>query len=239
MLVKMAHKDWTAIDRQWITSQAKRVRANMHAACHFGCEGTVSPGGHVLDAMPLAGATGSVATGDNDPENVTIVLKLPADLEQAVQDILKRLRGLVSASSKARIDEDPTRGTDTTGASFDQGFDLESTVSEFSSDEGESGVHPPITGEPQDGDLLSGSGDRAATHWIDGPNGVSEYTCVLEIIDAELRLGCLKAVAAEADGSMAVNDETRTEDVEKLRAEVCSLLGIAITEASAQELRYG
>jgi uncharacterized protein (UPF0371 family) len=44
MLVKMAHKDWTPIDRQWITSQAKRLRANMAAACHFGCEGELSDG---------------------------------------------------------------------------------------------------------------------------------------------------------------------------------------------------
>jgi hypothetical protein len=44
MLVKMAHKDWTPIDRQWITSQARRLRANMAAVCHFGCEGSVSDG---------------------------------------------------------------------------------------------------------------------------------------------------------------------------------------------------
>lgn len=44
MLVKMAHKDWTPIDRQWITSQAKRLRANMAAVCHFGCEGAVTDG---------------------------------------------------------------------------------------------------------------------------------------------------------------------------------------------------
>jgi hypothetical protein len=44
MLVKMAHKDWTPIDRQWITSQAKRLRANMAAVCHFGSEGSVIDG---------------------------------------------------------------------------------------------------------------------------------------------------------------------------------------------------
>jgi hypothetical protein len=41
MLVKMAHKDWTPIDRQWITTQAKRLRKAMPAACHFGSEGTI------------------------------------------------------------------------------------------------------------------------------------------------------------------------------------------------------
>ena len=45
MLCKMAHKDWTPLDRQWITSQAKRVRAAMPAACHFGCEGILDASG--------------------------------------------------------------------------------------------------------------------------------------------------------------------------------------------------
>ena len=42
MVLKMAHKDWTPVDRQWITSQAKRVRAAIPAAVHFGCEGALA-----------------------------------------------------------------------------------------------------------------------------------------------------------------------------------------------------
>lgn len=54
MLIKMAHKDWTAIDRQWIASQAKQIRTSMHAVTHFGCEGTVSETGEIQGPTPLS-----------------------------------------------------------------------------------------------------------------------------------------------------------------------------------------
>ena len=57
MLIKMAHKDWTAIDRQWIASQAKQVKNYMHSVTHFGCEGSVSESGNVQGATPLTQPT--------------------------------------------------------------------------------------------------------------------------------------------------------------------------------------
>ena len=61
MLIKMAHKDWTAIDRQWIASKAKQTRNYMHAVAHFGCEGTVVDEGVVQGAATLTLPT--TATG--------------------------------------------------------------------------------------------------------------------------------------------------------------------------------
>lgn len=61
MLVKMAHKDWTPIDRQWITSQAKRLRSNMAAVCHFGCEGSVNDGAvRATASLAVAGGIAAV-----------------------------------------------------------------------------------------------------------------------------------------------------------------------------------
>jgi hypothetical protein len=53
MMIKMALKDWTAIDRQWIATQAKQARNCMHAVTHFGCEGSVTPSGTVQGAVAL------------------------------------------------------------------------------------------------------------------------------------------------------------------------------------------
>lgn len=64
MLMKMAHKDWTPIDRQKITSQAKRPRAQMAAVCHFGCEGTVA------DSQLRATATLVTAAGNAEVEEI-------------------------------------------------------------------------------------------------------------------------------------------------------------------------
>lgn len=54
MLLKMAHKDWTAIDRQLIVSKANRLRALMPAVVHHGCEGILGGDGTLTGAMPLA-----------------------------------------------------------------------------------------------------------------------------------------------------------------------------------------
>lgn len=53
MLMKMAYKDWTAIDRQLIVSKAKRLRALMPAVVYHGCEGSLSPDGSALDTSRL------------------------------------------------------------------------------------------------------------------------------------------------------------------------------------------
>ena len=54
MLLKMAHKDWTAIDRQIIVSKAKRLRALMPAVVHHSCEAAVSTDGTAVGAVPIA-----------------------------------------------------------------------------------------------------------------------------------------------------------------------------------------
>lgn len=68
MMIKMAHKDWTAIDRQWIATQAKQTRNSMHAVTHFGCEGYVTDSGIVQCPTPLSLPSGSTSgvprTGD-------------------------------------------------------------------------------------------------------------------------------------------------------------------------------
>jgi len=60
MIMKVAHKDWTAIHRQLIVSKAKALRALLPAVVHLGCEATLSPAGAPLGpALPLqfSGAT--------------------------------------------------------------------------------------------------------------------------------------------------------------------------------------
>ena len=58
MLLKMAPKEWAAIDRQMIVSKAKRLRALMPAVVHHGCEAAlshhVSPDGTAVGAVPIA-----------------------------------------------------------------------------------------------------------------------------------------------------------------------------------------
>ena len=54
MIMKVAHKDWTAIHRQLIVSKAKALRALLPAVVHLGCEATLSPAGAPLGpALPL------------------------------------------------------------------------------------------------------------------------------------------------------------------------------------------
>jgi hypothetical protein len=91
MLVKMAHKDWTPIDRQWITSQAKRLRANMPAVCHFGCEGAISEG-KVRATSSLT--TASAAAADEIPDTrdkIRCEVKIQPALLPLIQSIRKHL----------------------------------------------------------------------------------------------------------------------------------------------------
>lgn len=53
MIMKVAHKDWTAIDRQLIVSRAKAVKAMMLAVVHYGCEANLKPDGTTFGAIPL------------------------------------------------------------------------------------------------------------------------------------------------------------------------------------------
>lgn len=53
MMMKVAHKDWTAIDRQLIVSKAKAVRAVMLGVVHHGCEAALKPDGSPLGSLPL------------------------------------------------------------------------------------------------------------------------------------------------------------------------------------------
>jgi hypothetical protein len=82
MLVKMAHKDWTPIDRQWVTSQAKRLRAVMPAMVHIGCEGTLM-GMSVEALLPLdVGNTSSEITSGGAPDSyVDVQVDVPSELK--------------------------------------------------------------------------------------------------------------------------------------------------------------
>jgi hypothetical protein len=82
MLVKMAHKDWTPIDRQWVTSQAKRLRAVIPSAVHFGCEGTLI--GNSVDApLPL-----NMGNTESLSKDVDLEVKVPSELAKAVKEIV-------------------------------------------------------------------------------------------------------------------------------------------------------
>lgn len=53
MTVKVAHKDWTAIDRQLIVSKAKAVRGVMLGVVHHGCEAALKPDGSTAGSLAL------------------------------------------------------------------------------------------------------------------------------------------------------------------------------------------
>jgi hypothetical protein len=98
MLVKMAHKDWTPLDRQWITSQAKRLRAAMPAACHFGCEGALTRAGALQAPVRLKTAN-DVPTDADDSG----VLEWEAVLSSTVADAV--LATLLLAAEAAALHE--------------------------------------------------------------------------------------------------------------------------------------
>lgn len=84
MLIKMAHKDWTAIDRQWITSQAKHLRLMMPAACHFGAEGSVVAGKLQAAENLCFGAA------DPDPPELSFGTDIPLPVAEAVAHALEQ-----------------------------------------------------------------------------------------------------------------------------------------------------
>lgn len=60
MIMKVAHKDWTAIDRQLIVSKAKAVKSVMLGVVHYGCEAKVQPDGTTFGAIPLNLTSGEI-----------------------------------------------------------------------------------------------------------------------------------------------------------------------------------
>jgi hypothetical protein len=92
MLVKMAHKDWTPIDRQWVSGQAKRLRAMIPVAVHFGCEGSLA-NNNVDAPFPLTVGSTEVPSGPGigvaeTQAQVELVVELPSELADFVADIL-------------------------------------------------------------------------------------------------------------------------------------------------------
>eukprot|EP00892_Ulva_mutabilis_P011345 jgi/Ulvmu1/8583/UM045_0026.1 len=91
MIMKVAHKDWTAIHRQLIVSKAKVLRALMPAVVHHGCEATLKHDGAPLGpALPLHfSGTNKDAPSSEDLQAVTFNVTLPAYVHTAVQSILQ------------------------------------------------------------------------------------------------------------------------------------------------------
>lgn len=87
MLVKMAYKDWTPIDRQWINSEAKRLRAAIGAACHFGCEGSLSADGALANAQRLAAAPAGGANADES--EVSFAANLSTEVAASCANLLQ------------------------------------------------------------------------------------------------------------------------------------------------------
>eukprot|EP00892_Ulva_mutabilis_P011347 jgi/Ulvmu1/8585/UM045_0028.1 len=91
MIMKVAHKDWTAILHQMIVSKAKVLRALMPAVVHHGCEATLKPGGAPLGpALPLQfSGTNKDAPSNEDLQKVTFRVTLPSYVHCAISSILQ------------------------------------------------------------------------------------------------------------------------------------------------------
>jgi hypothetical protein len=90
MLVKMAHKDWTPIDRQWVTSQALRLRAILPVAVHYGCEGSLV--NNVVDSpVPLTVGSTDASSGPSSAADADCTVKLEVDVPSELVEFVAEL----------------------------------------------------------------------------------------------------------------------------------------------------
>lgn len=219
MLLKMAHKDWTPIDRQWITSQAKRLRAALPAAVHFGCEGTLA-GQNVQAPERL----GPADTGDNVAERQAFEFEFEFDVCAGVYE------GAISTLLAAT----PPGAAGSALSSLER-VDAAAPAAGDGDDEGS-------VAASSDGD---GAGDEAAA--VDDGDGAQLIKLRVRVVldDHSRRLGTLREApprgeAAGSEGAAAVlelDKECVSNDVRELRSWLAQLIGLHNVARDPDEFR--